>query len=274
MKKLKTLLVGAGIGTLLAVLSAAPASATPITFTWNPNATAGGTLSSPGSQFSANNLTIADYATINTANPSAVTESSILAITAFNAGVNPAGFVGGGGGGATAANIGATPYQLYFKINSTSHLSQLAPGYLVGAFDSLSYTLYGDVGGNCTFAPSGASCGTDNQLALLTGSLSNAGLNQANIINGIPSANVDATVVNGPNGGGFFVSPADLMSLLFESSFTNTPGVVTQSGSVITINGGGGNVDMVAIPEPLTLSLFGAGLVGAAALRRRRSKKA
>ena len=28
------------------------------------------------------------------------------------------------------------------------------------------------------------------------------------------------------------------------------------------------------VPEPLTISLFGAGLVGAAALRRRKSKKA
>jgi hypothetical protein len=273
MKKLKTLLIAAGVGTLLAVLNAAPAAATPITFTWNPNATAGGTLSSPGSQFTANNLNIADYAVINTANPNAVTESSILAITGFNTGVNPAGFVGGGGGGAAAANAGASPYQLYFKITSTSHIAPVAPNVFLGAFDSLNYTLFGDVGGNCTFSPAGASCGADNQLALLTGTLSNGGLNQANIINGIPSANVDATIANGPNAGGFFVSPSDLLSILFESSFTNTPGVVTTSGSVITINGGGGNVDIV-VPEPLTLSLFGAGLFGAAALRRRRSKKA
>ncbi|HKU54590.1 MAG TPA: PEP-CTERM sorting domain-containing protein, partial [Rhizomicrobium sp.] len=61
----------------------------------------------------------------------------------------------------------------------------------------------------------------------------------------------------------------------FESSFTNTPGVVTQTGSIITINGGGGNVDLTKrVPEPVTLSIFGAGLAGAAALRRRKVKKA
>jgi hypothetical protein len=32
--------------------------------------------------------------------------------------------------------------------------------------------------------------------------------------------------------------------------------------------------DRTAVPEPLTLSLFGAGLAGAAALRRRKAKKA
>jgi hypothetical protein len=255
-------------------MGASVASATPITFTWNPNATAGGTLSSLGSQFSANDLIVADYATINTSNPNAVTENSILAITGFNAGVNPAGFVNGGGGGAAAANAGATPYQLYFQINSLSHITPVAPGVNIGAFDSLTYKLFGDVGGNCTFSVTGANCGTDQQLVLNTGSLSNAGLNQANIINGIPSANADATIVAGPNEGGFFVFPTNLMSIVFEASFTNTPGVVTTTGNIVTINGGGGNVDIVAVPEPLTLSLFGAGLLGAGALRRRRSKKA
>ena len=37
---------------------------------------------------------------------------------------------------------------------------------------------------------------------------------------------------------------------------------------------GSNNLFAVAVPEPLTLSLFGAGLVGAASLRRRKAKKA
>ena len=225
-------------------------------------------------------MIVADYATITLpatfGNP--INETSYLVVTGFNAGVNPAGFVGGSGGGAGAANPGGTPYQLYFAVNSVSHATTpLGPNSFLGVFDSLNYTFFGDVGGNCTFSPSGPSCGADQQLALATGTLSNQGLNQANILSGIPSANADATIAAGANAGGFFVSPANLLSVLFEASFTNTPGVVTQNGNVITINGGGGNVDMVtsAVPEPMTLSLFGAGLIGAGALRRRlKAKKA
>jgi len=274
MKFLKNALMAAGVGAVLAVLSAAPASATPITFTWNPSLTSGGVLSTGGA-FTANNMFVSDYATINVGNPGAITEHSILAVNNFNAGVSPAGFVNGNGI-PSGANPGGTPYQLYFVIDSLSHVTTpIDANNFLGRFDSLTYTLYGDVGGKCTFSASftaAASCSGDQQLALATGNLSNQGLNQANVLGGIPSANADATVIAGPNAGGFFVSPADLTSILFEAAFTNTPGVVTRSGDVITINGGGGNVDVV-VPEPLTLSLFGAGLVGAAALRRRRSKK-
>jgi hypothetical protein len=86
---------------------------------------------------------------------------------------------------------------------------------------------------------------------------------------------VDLSIVLGANAGAFFVNPADITNFAFETSFTNTPGVVSQVGSVISINGGGGNVDLIKrVPEPITLSIFGAGLAGAAALRRRKAKKA
>jgi len=47
-------------------------------------------------------------------------------------------------------------------------------------------------------------------------------------------------------------------------------------GDYIIINGGGGDIQefVVPVPEPVTMSLFGAGLIGAAALRRRKAKKA
>jgi hypothetical protein len=49
------------------------------------------------------------------------------------------------------------------------------------------------------------------------------------------------------------------------------------SGRDVIIGASGGSItdpDPVGVPEPITMSLFGAGLVGAAALRRRKSKKA
>ena len=256
------------------VLASSAAFAAPITFTWNPNGTSGTALSSAGSALTASNITVADYATLNVASLAAVTESGWLAVTAFNTSLAP-GFVGGSGGGAASANPGATPYQLYFQFSSTSHLTPVAPGFLSGSFDTLSYTLYGDVGGSCTFGLAGLSCGGDTQLVLATGGLAYGGTNQVSIFNNIPSASVDLSIVLGANAGAFFVNPSDITNFAFESSFTNTPGVVTQTGSIITINGGGGNVDLTKrVPEPVTLSIFGAGLAGAAALRRRKVKKA
>jgi hypothetical protein len=259
----------------LAVMTAGAASAAPILFTWDPSATANGTLSSASPQspkFSANNMTVADYATINLSNLSNVTETGILAVTNVTGGSFAFGLVNGTGSG---LGILATPYQLYFQFSSTSSVAPNGSGGLTGVFTSLSYTLYGDIGGTCHFSTSGVSGCSGSQLVLATGSLSSQGLNSVNInAGGIPSANVNVDVVLGADAGGFFVNPSDLTNFNFETAFTNTPGVVSQNGPIITIDGGGGNVDLIKVPEPITLSVFGAGLVGAAALRRRKAKKA
>jgi len=278
--RISSLLASAALAATLAVL-ASPASATP--FTWNPSATSGSALSN-ATAFTASNITINDYAVIDVANPAIVTESAILSVQNFN--VATPGLVNNSG----IAQNGANPYALYFTVTATSHLAPSGPG-LFGSFDTLTYTLWGDVGGNCTFSASASgpakSCGGDTQLALVTGSLSTLGTNQVSIVNGIPSAAVDVTIANGANAGNFWVSPSLLSAFQFETSFTNTLQEITTSGTKFIIGAatgcgvnqdqpcpGGGTIDLVPIPEPVTLSIFGAGLAGAAAMRRRKAKKA
>jgi hypothetical protein len=277
--RISSLLTSAALAATLAVL-ASPASAVP--FTWDPSA-ASTALSNAGA-FTATNITINDYALIDTTNPAAVSEHAILSIQSFNTStpglVSTSGTVGG-----------ANPYALYFTVTATSHLSPSGPG-LFGSFDTLSYTLWGDVGGHCTFsADSGgahSACGSDTQVALATGGLSPTGPNQVSILNGIPGAAVDVTIASGPGAGGFWVSPSILSDFAFDTSFTNTLLEISQQGALFIIGGntncgtaqspqpcpGGGTIDLVTIPEPVTLSLFGAGLAGAAAMRRRKAKKA
>jgi hypothetical protein len=233
-------------------------------------------------EFSANNLTIADYAVINLGAPNGsggfnnVQETAALVVNGLTP-VAPSTTAPGLNVGLVTIP-GATPYKLYFMVTSTSSLSPDAMGGLSGQFSTLTYQLIGDQGGNCTFVAAGSSvtpsCAGDAQYLLATGSLNNSlGDNAAHIDDGTPAANVAANIVAGANAGGFFVSPSDLTTIDFESAFTNTSGAITTTPTGFLINGGGGNIDIV-VPEPLTLSLFGAGLLGAGALRRRRSKKA
>ena len=72
----------------------------------------------------------------------------------------------------------------------------------------------------------------------------------------------------------FFISPPSFVELDLESSFTNIAGVVKLHtglpSSYLNITGGGGNLDLVTTPEPTTLTLFGAGLLGLGMVRSRR----
>lgn len=290
-KALKSVIVATAATTLFIGLGVGPAFADAITFTWDP---VGGGISAlippnPSAAFSANNMTVTDYASISIpANPTiagSVAETGYLGITQFN-------FVGAPGfaPGFTATNQnplgasgGATPYQLYYQFTSTSHLAPSGGG-LSGAFDSLNFTLYGDVGGNCKFSISGttptAACGGDTQVALANGMLA-PGVNNVSIDAGLPAAHVTTTFNELVSG--FFVSPPSTVTLDLEASFTNTSSVTSGNPSgcdtsgalpcTILINGGGGNATLQNVPEPGTLAMFGLGLLGLGFLGRRRSKQ-
>jgi hypothetical protein len=294
MQTVKSALIAtASVGLLLAGLGVSPAAATPIFFTWNPNLATPPLVGAGDSITNATSVTVDDYSVINATNvvdsiSNTVTESAILDVVGAN--VPTPGLVGTG-------SSGASDYQLFYNIvGAQSTLSPNGPNSFTGAFTSFTYTLYGVAGGGCTFGlgatgPTYTGCSSTPEV-LATGSLA-GGLDQVNIINSIPSANVNANAIAGSAAGGFFVAPP-LASVDFQSGFTNSQGVlfyctsaaaVTSSACsgnglsptdpIIEIDGGGGDVNLVtAIPEPQTLAMFGFGLIGLGWFVRRRVKKA
>ena len=284
-RKLKSAMIAtAATGALLGGLAVSPASAVPLTFTWNPSLSLPA-LSTDGA-FIANNIIVSDYANIVIADNGTATETGYLLFQTFQL----------NGGTVVTPGLNGTPapdaYVLYLQFSATAHLNGWNPaaptaGYF-GAFDSVNYTFFGDPGGLDTFTIVGTTptcTGCVGDVSLATGSLT-AGVNNVSLepTSALPSAHSTETFTPTPPGsGGFFVSPNPFV-LNMEDSFTNTSEVSTlqtvacatsPDGTCldVTINGGGGNINFLAVPvpEPGTLSLFGFGLLGLGFAFRRRS---
>jgi hypothetical protein len=149
----------------------------------------------------------------------------------------------------------------------------------------------------------GDSCGSATTANFCTFTLGAGGLTEAITINSITQTFTAATgtiafgtgggdtiQVQGSNGVTFSAGLTDSTSLFSSQSDVNNPelllnvtNLALSSGSFNTSNGGplsiGGSPSRIttslvtSVPEPITLSLFGAGLAGAAAIRRRRKTK-
>jgi hypothetical protein len=271
-QKLRQSIFAATVG-LLAAVGVTPASAIPnASFTWSPS-TSNPALNLAGATFTADNFTVTDWSTININTVTgAFTEGGILQIAQFQnlgANISPGGFGAGG-------------YQLYFTFTASGTLAGACPISCIGPFSTLNVTLIGDKGGNATFSNAGVSNPLlDPQITLATGTLLNPGVlsptNFAQLTLGIPTAQTLTTFVEDPAQTGFFIAPGFALDL--NGAFTNNQNQATLSNCpgttcVVTITSGGGSGSFLGtVPEPMTISMFGFGLLllGAGAARRRRA---
>ena len=127
----RTVSLAAGLGVFAL---AAPAMASP--FTWNPSAAVPGADGS----FTADNINLGDYATINVTSSGSFTENGLINLTQFTSGGTPV----------TLPGLGNT-YTLYASFNATgtqaSGTVTPTPGSTIdGTFNSLSYTLIAAAG--------------------------------------------------------------------------------------------------------------------------------
>ena len=148
----KALIAAASVGAIMAVVGVSPAVAGPlVNFTWNPNGTAPPVSTNASSQFTANDLTIADYANViitqTGASTASATESALLNITGANTSGSTVVTPGLGGG------VG--PYQLYFSVTATATATG-SGGVYSGYFTSITYSLIGSTGASCAFSASAA----------------------------------------------------------------------------------------------------------------------
>src|ERR1700704_3250848 len=129
-----------------ATIASSSAYATQI-FTWKPSGSSP-PLSTAGA-FTADSFTLGDFAHIHIASTGAFTEDGYLKIKAFQLGAATVATPGLNG------VAGATAYELYFHFSAAGQMNSWAGciggGLCSGTFSSLTYTMFGDVGGTANF---------------------------------------------------------------------------------------------------------------------------
>ncbi len=306
------LLATVAAGALVMGMGTGPAAATPLPFQIDPDAltSSGG----PYANVTATDINGISNALIQQTGASTQTETGYLKITGFtNNGVDvsnadlrlvPEGSIG---------TPGTSVYGLYLTFSGTVNgITGFGSGQTgtVGAGD-YTFALYGDPTSDDTFSVGSANAAggtapsvTDtalNDVVLAVGS-SLAGSVGFASVTGAPFFNVAANfiVCNGTAGQGvlgsmtvtggdasgcgtfdartYLVNPSPFYSIDMNSSISGSASNLgTPNGGPpanATLNGIVADINFQAVPEPATLSIFGAGLVALGAASRRRRKAA
>ncbi len=271
-----------------------------VTFSLSPAAVGLTSNGSAGAGFTdilnANNYNIADFvsSTINSASGT-FTEIGYLNILNF---LNGGATVPSYGLGAGVAPLGIPGYSLYLAFNAsgtTAPLPTITGTTSNGIFSALSYTLIGSANGSppVSFSVSnGAVTISDpgpTQILGYGSLLDGTGfVSTTKTVSGYsPTANANLSftectgaLVGTPctaDESAFFLAPlAGLELQVGNFSATDTVTSLNSGATDITylnINGGGGNLTFIAsAPEPASVGLLGAGLIGLAGIVRRRRK--